>query len=442
MRKGLVNIPYILSAKWLMHPQHAESYYPLVFQMLEGKRNAISDEDDSDFFSRELSIAATGTPVYTVSEYGEMAPPESAPKGSVMVMNIQGAITKYGQFCGGAGTTTKLDLMRRGANNPNIKAIIQVIDSPGGDGMATEFYKTEVQKLQAVKPIITFVSGMACSAGYWLSIAGQHIMMESKTAEVGSIGAYTQYTNFTEFYKKQGIDVRRIYAPQSILKNKPREDSLKGDDKALIEELGVFTDFFITDVRDTRTGISKTKKEIFQGACFYAEDAVELGLADSIGSFDDAVALAIEMADSGNTTYSTSNHNTTMFGNKFTKLSALKGKKASDVTEEEISAANEELKGQEVTSVTLVNSDELANYEQALKDAETAKTTAETALKNEQTAHQQTKDALQTEKEKPGAEPTNPTGKKNSGTDAAGPKNWTENKGSKFTQLAKDAGLI
>lgn len=410
----------------MIAPQHAEAFYPLVLSMLENPQSiGNADAEEFDTINSAYSISAAGS-VFTVSEFGLSNPPENAPKDSVVVLPITGAITKYDQMCGSAGTTTKLDLLTRAVNNPNVKAIVQVIDSPGGDGAATEFYVRKAQQMQSVKPIVTFVSGMACSAGYWLALAGQHIMMEGKTSEVGSVGAYTQVPDFTKFYEDKGVKIHKVYAPQSTLKNKGVEDLLKGDNKAILQDLETFTDFFINEVKDSRPETANSKPDIFKGACFYAEEAIDLKMADSIGSFDDAIAKAIELADNKNATNST--NNTKMFGNKYPKLHALSGVEADKISEEQLTAANNELTENGVSALTLVLSADLNEYQNELNSAKSAAQEAQNALNKEKEAHEKTKADFEAFKNSDAEQKANLHGEKDKNTDSQEGKEEIESK--------------
>lgn len=291
-----------------MHEAFATAYYPTVINLLNGytEIKAFDDDDEGEAQPVIQNAVISGSNVYFISEYGEAAPPEKAPKNSIAVLGLRGAITKYDQFCGAAGIETKAALFDRAMANPNINGVILDIDSGGGDANATEFFADKIKN--ATKPVVALVTGMAASAAYWIGSAAQKIILNGKISEVGSIGTYIQIADFTEYYKKNGISIIREYAPQSVEKNKAYEDLLKGDNKAMKEELQKFTQFFIDAVKENRGDQLGKDPGIFQGKMYFAEEAISLGLADQLGNMDDAVNAINELqTQSGTSTTQTNN---------------------------------------------------------------------------------------------------------------------------------------
>lgn len=393
-RRRTVHLSDILTSKWLIDKRYAQGFFPSVLKMVQGEADAEAPEGEAKDVARwSYEIAATGNNtinVYPISEFAESASPEDAPANSVAIIEMKGAITKYDQWCGGAGTETKTNILHRCLANDNIVAIVLDIDSGGGDGNATENFSNVIKT--ATKPVLAFVNGMACSAAYWLAAACREIYMGGKISEVGSIGTYVEIADFTNYYKEMGIDIIRIYAPQSTLKNKAYEDALKGDNAAMEADLKVFTDFFISEVKANRQAL-RDDKSVFKGACYYTEEAISIGLADEEGTLLDCVVRAHELADTsgngttfnvaddktepqtGNTTTSQENLNSKnsykMFGNKFPQMSALKNVKAEDLTEDTLNKVNAELTLNGITSVAAVSTVELEKV-----------TTENTTLKN------------------------------------------------------------
>lgn len=309
MARRFLHLSDILKTRWLMHEQFAIAYYPTVINLLNGGENInrLSNTDDED--GEPLPVIQNaiigGSNVFFISEYGEAAPPENAPQNSIAVLGIKGAITKYDQFCGGAGIETKAALFDRAMANPNINGLILDIDSGGGDANATEFFASKIKN--ASKPVVALVTGMAASAAYWIGSAARRIILNGKISEVGSIGTYIQIADFTNYYESKGIKIIREYAPQSVEKNKAYEDLLKGDNKAMKEDLRKFTEFFIEAVKENRSGKLGKDKGIFEGKMYFTEDAIAQGLADQMGTMDDAVNAINELKTQTST--STSQHN-------------------------------------------------------------------------------------------------------------------------------------
>lgn len=340
---------------WFIEESKAEGYYPLVLSMLEGTLQPLSFTQDDETQPRDKSISngiievTSGVTGYRVSAYGEAAPPEGAPPNSVAIFDFKDVITKYDQFCGDSGMATKRDLIMRAGANPNVIAMVFDVDTPGGDGHAAASVTKAAKNFG--KPVISHVEGMGASAGMWLIAGSDEIFMQGKGTQVGSIGSYVELWNFAEYFKQKGIDVSRIYAPQSTLKNKAFEDALNKDNAAMKATLKQHVDFFINDVKEGRPNIS-SNEDIFKGAMFFTDEAIKNSLADTSGTLLDAITRATEL--SKKKTSVSFQTTTTMQLSKYPKaLNSLVKKET--ITAEEISSVNKELSENGITSVQLVS---------------------------------------------------------------------------------------
>jgi signal peptide peptidase SppA len=343
MAKRYLHLSDILKTRWLMHEQFAVAFYPTVINLLNGG-GQIKGMDDEEGEANPIiqNAVIAGSNVFFISEYGEAAPPEQAPKNSIAVLGIKGAITKYDQFCGGAGIETKAALFDRAMDNPNINGLILDVDSGGGDANATEFFAEKIKN--AKKPVVALVTGMAASAAFWIASAADKIILNGKISEVGSIGTYIQIADFTEFYKEKGINIIREYAPQSTEKNKAFEDLLKGDNKAMKEDLKQFTDFFINAVKENRSGKLGNDAGIFKGKMYFTEDAIAEGLADQMGNMDDAVNAINELkTQTGTSTTQINNMKLMISKNMAAVASVFNLQFADGATEQEVDLTAEQL---------------------------------------------------------------------------------------------------
>jgi ClpP class serine protease len=369
-----IHLADILSTMWFINPDYAVGYFPVVHQMMEGNAIVSTDEEKEDIeygLSYALQEPQSETiNVYRISDYGTAAPPEGAPKNSVAVLPIRGVMTKYDQYCGPSGMETKRSLLERCLNNPNIVAVVFDIDS--GGGQAAESLYESVRNSD--KPVMAYINGWGCSAAYWLAASCTEIFMSGKMSTAGSIGAFIEYADFTEYYKQKGITIRRTYAPQSNRKNKSYEDLLEGDDTELKKELEKFTQIFIDDIKSQRQ--IKDDKKVFAGQHYLSQDAIDINLADKIGSLDDAIVRAYELSkQSGKNKSNSQNKNTMSLLNKYPKLSALEGKASSEITTEMIEEANAELIIKGIKSVELVSKSSIEEMENKINAGNTERAT-------------------------------------------------------------------
>jgi protease IV len=172
-----------------------------------------------------------------------------------------------------------------------------MIDSPGGmvDGTATF---ADVIKA-STKPVIAFIDdGMAASAAYWIASYANEIIASQPTDQIGSIGAYSTLADFTGAYEKDGIKIKTVYAPQSTEKNEEHRQAFEHNNiKPAEASIGRIAQEFIDKIKENRSGkININVSDPFKGKIFFADEALKIGLIDSIGNLDFAVNRAQKLA--------------------------------------------------------------------------------------------------------------------------------------------------
>ena len=88
-------------------------------------------------------------------------------------------------------------------DNPSIKALAVIIDSPGGYVTAIKETAEAINALGAEKPVLFYTPQLCASAGYWLAASGNAIHA-APFADVGSIGVYATLIDDSEFWKQNG----------------------------------------------------------------------------------------------------------------------------------------------------------------------------------------------------------------------------------------------
>lgn len=213
-------------------------------------------------------------------------------KGKVSVLTMNGPLFREDAFCGPAGTVTMSRWLKEFDADPAISAHVIDMHTPGGQVAGTEIMAQAV--LNTEKPVILFGEDVL-SGGYYIAAGASHIMLSGNNARVGSIGVQVSYASFKEAFEKMGIKEVTIRATSSPDKNKFDFDNLSEKDKKRYakEELDPIDENFMNHVRENR---SQVKDDSLTGNVYFADDAIKRGLADSKGTFEDAIALALEMA--------------------------------------------------------------------------------------------------------------------------------------------------
>lgn len=178
----------------------------------------------------------------------------------------------------------------------SIKAIIIKINSPGGAvGPTQEIYR-EIRKTLPVKKVLASVGDVAASGGYYIASAADRIIT-TPGAIMGSIGVIMQYLRLEELFNKIGIANEVIKSGEFKDTGSPYR-SMSEKERVLLQELiDDVKEQFIIDVSQGRNLSVEQVRGIADGRVITGKKALELGLADQLGNFQDALDLAKELSD-------------------------------------------------------------------------------------------------------------------------------------------------
>jgi protease-4 len=169
------------------------------------------------------------------------------------------------------------------------RAVIVHIDSPGGTTAGSEQLYDSLRRLQARKPMVIVVDGLAASGGYIAAMAADHIIALD-TSLVGSIGVLFQYPNFTDLLKTIGVNVESIKS--SPLKASPSgfEPTSPEARAAIAAIVSDSYDWFKALVKDRRKLDDGQLAKVSDGRVFTGRQAVDLHLVDGLGNERTALA--------------------------------------------------------------------------------------------------------------------------------------------------------
>ena len=180
--------------------------------------------------------------------------------------------------------------------NPNVKALIIHINSPGGSVVGAESIFVALSQLSQEKPSVSVLGETATSAGYLIAAATDQIISRSNTL-TGSIGVILQYPNLSKLLKNIGIDINTLRSSDlkaSInLFEQPTDSAIK-EHKQLINETFLW---FKGIVAEKRNLSDINLEKVSQGGVFTGRKAKKLGLVDLIGGEREAVKYLEEKVD-------------------------------------------------------------------------------------------------------------------------------------------------
>jgi ClpP class serine protease len=327
--------------------------------------------------------------------YGSL---DDVPAGSVAITTLNGVMMPddawdydYGYV---PGTRTLAARIQQADAHPNIVAHVVVARTPGGSTMGLEHFGDVIAG--TAKPLIGYVE-MMCSAGLW-AVSGADKIVIARTGIAGSIGTKWDGMDFSKFYEKMGITPVTVTATDSVDKTRMFDEALKGKPGLLRTQLlDPLNNEFLATVK---ANLPEATADTLTGKLYVGQAAIDNGLADQLGSLQDAIQLGIDLADaaglvgagsfSASTTFSPStlSHSTTTMGlfgsNKnatlaFAALGALAGK--TGLTADSAKAANEELIAAGVTDAAIITRAEFQDLsaKAARADAAEGKVTELTA---------------------------------------------------------------
>lgn len=170
---------------------------------------------------------------------------------------------------------------------PNAKAVVLLINSPGGSPVQAGIVNDEINRLKALyhRPIYAVVEESCASGAYYIAVAADKIFVD-KASIVGSIGVLMDGFGFTGLMSKLGIERRLLTAGENkgfLDPFSPQTSRHKAYAQAMLDEIH---QQFIAVVKRGRGARLKETPEIFSGLFWSGERAVDLGLADEIRGLD------------------------------------------------------------------------------------------------------------------------------------------------------------
>src|SRR5215216_4151832 len=193
-----------------------------------------------------------------------------------------------------AGSESVVAALRLAERNRRVSAIIFHVESPGGDALASDLIWREVERIRNKKPVVVLMGNAAASGGYYVSAAANHVVAR-RTTITGSIGVLSIRPVAEGLYEKLGVHPaaveRGARAGLLDLSRRPTPDELR----VLQGQIRFIYDEFKDRVSRGRSMETEDLEGIAAGRVWTGTEAHELGLADEIGGFGEALRKAREL---------------------------------------------------------------------------------------------------------------------------------------------------
>ncbi|MGC1174261.1 S49 family peptidase [Polaromonas sp.] len=177
--------------------------------------------------------------------------------------------------------------LRAAFEDEGAKAVVLLINSPGGSPVQAGMMNDEIVRLKAKhnKPVYAVVGETCASAAYYIAASADKIFVD-KASIVGSIGVLMDGFGFTGLMEKLGVDRRLMTAGENkgfLDPFSPQTEQQRAYAQTMLNQIH---QQFITAVKNGRGKRLKETPEMFSGLFWTGQQAVELGLADQLGTLD------------------------------------------------------------------------------------------------------------------------------------------------------------
>jgi signal peptide peptidase SppA len=219
--------------------------------------------------------------------------PYKRTKEGVAVITITGSLINRGAWVGSDSGETSYEGIKyqvaSAAGDPKVRAILLDIESPGGEAVGAFEAAAAIRAAAAQKPVTAVVNGMAASAAYALA-SGATRIVTTETGLAGAVGVVMLHADYSRFLDKRGITPTLIFAGAHKVDGNPFEPLSTDVREDLQREVNQFYDLFVATVADGRRGLSPAAIRATEARTFLGAEAIDEGLADSVGTFEEVLA--------------------------------------------------------------------------------------------------------------------------------------------------------
>ncbi len=210
------------------------------------------------------------------------------------MVSIRGEIGSEGE----GSAENVMAAMRNALEDSGSQALVLLINSPGGSPVQAGLINDEIRRLKALhnKPIYVVVEESCASAAYYIAAAADKIYVD-KASIVGSIGVLMDGFGFTGLMDKLGIERRLMTAGANkgfLDPFSPQTEAQRKHAQAMLDQIH---GQFIEVVKKGRGDRLKETPEMFSGLFWSGQQAVDMGLADALGSLDGVARDVVKSPD-------------------------------------------------------------------------------------------------------------------------------------------------
>ncbi len=220
-------------------------------------------------------------------------------RGHVALVQVRGTIsagrsrrTPTGRI---SGSDTVGAALRAAIADESVRAVVLLVDSPGGSAVASETIWREVDLLRKAKPVIVSMGALAASGGYYIACPADVILALPATL-TGSIGVFGGKVVVRALLERLGLTTGAVAHGQHALMFSARRGFDEQERQRLAAGLDAIYDDFVAKVAHGRGRTVSEIDAVARGRVWTGRDAVHAGLVDELGGLRDAVRVARDRA--------------------------------------------------------------------------------------------------------------------------------------------------
>lgn len=262
---------------------------------------AIEEKNGHDLaaYVRSMDLVAHVQAARASGRDAEAAGPGYQVVDGVAVIELRGTMTKYAQSLSNyPGSVVLQRRVRQAAADRDVRSILLVVESPGGTVAGTGDLADAVYAAAAKKPVVTYGEDLMASAAYEVGSQASRVIINND-AVVGSIGTYAVLYDWSALFAREGVKAVVIRAGEFKGMGTVGTEITAEQRAEFQRTITAINREFLARVARGRRLSAERVAALATGGVEVGRDAVAVGLADEIGTYDAAVTIARRMGDSG-----------------------------------------------------------------------------------------------------------------------------------------------
>lgn len=220
--------------------------------------------------------------------------------GATAVIPIYGTLHQHAgmmaEYSGGTSTDAVTKVLREALADPAVGSIVFDIDSPGGAVSGVDELAAEIHAARGQKPMLAVANSLMASAAYWIGSQADEVWI-TPSGEAGSIGVYAAHQDVSKQLESDGVKVSLVSAGKFKTEGNQFEPLTDEGRAALQARVEDYYGMFVAAVARGRGRAESTVRNGFgEGRVLGASKAVEEHLADKVGTLEQAITRAGQLA--------------------------------------------------------------------------------------------------------------------------------------------------